>query len=486
MIKKERLIVAKLRNFIESDHEYSIALIAGIRRVGKTTVLQQLAATPNKDTLYIDFSGDAEKEEERLEAFLNNPTASLLLIDEITYLDGYEQKCQDIFNYCGDGTAWKFKAVITGSSPAHICSLANGKLGGGRSRLFYMPVITFVEYLYFTDKIPSYTDYSAATKEHFADYLQLKGLQRDLAISFDEDYFISYYDETEQGDIRGHSSRSQVRIKRTDLLVVANLLAYQLSEHSTYDTIKNPNNLGEKELRHELSKAQRKALNFTDTLMFKSYKNHKTLSHDDRVRILAFLIKSRVVNIGTELQSTHDREEDAYDFIRFLETTTNKSDLTEFFNKVSVAVCSPLLYTRLGQDILSVAGLTIEQLWRNPKNNDLLGKMLEVYIRGALSEHKNPRLVFTSAKLNYPSIGEVDVCHNDMRMLILCEVTAGQNKSRNRLAVHKYYEDIPCIRICTTQDIRSNDGCIHKIPYAQLCCMIDTGDIYNLTATTAL
>ena len=53
---KERLIVKSLRNFIENDEEYRVALVTGIRRVGKTTALRQL----NKfytESYYVDFLG---------------------------------------------------------------------------------------------------------------------------------------------------------------------------------------------------------------------------------------------------------------------------------------------------------------------------------------------------------------------------------------------------------------------------------------------
>ena len=40
--KKERLLVARLRDFVENDRNDSLAVIAGIRKVGKTTILEQI------------------------------------------------------------------------------------------------------------------------------------------------------------------------------------------------------------------------------------------------------------------------------------------------------------------------------------------------------------------------------------------------------------------------------------------------------------
>jgi len=53
--KKERLIVKQLQNFIDNEENYPIALVAGMRRVGKTTVLEQLKERYPGSEL-IDFS----------------------------------------------------------------------------------------------------------------------------------------------------------------------------------------------------------------------------------------------------------------------------------------------------------------------------------------------------------------------------------------------------------------------------------------------
>ena len=39
---KKRLIFSKLQDFIDNNNEYRVALISGMRRTGKTTILNQL------------------------------------------------------------------------------------------------------------------------------------------------------------------------------------------------------------------------------------------------------------------------------------------------------------------------------------------------------------------------------------------------------------------------------------------------------------
>ena len=123
----------------------------------------------------------------------------LVLLDEISYLDQYEMFSQALYNMTHgvSGKHKKFKVIMTGSSSAHIMKLSGTKLGA-RAKLFRLPPLTFVEYLYFTGRIQSYSDYNAVKNEDFSDYLQLKGLEEKapgLAITFDENYFNIFYDE---------------------------------------------------------------------------------------------------------------------------------------------------------------------------------------------------------------------------------------------------------------------------------------------------
>ena len=146
---KERLMVQRLIDFVDNDQNYRVALVAGIRRTGKTTILKQLQSY-YPDAIYIDLSRSDDGYLEIEEKFLDNPT-NLLLLDEISYLSDYEMISQSLYNL----SSKQFKVIMTGSSLAHIIKLAGSKLGGGRSKLFRLPLLTFTEYLYFTGKIKS-------------------------------------------------------------------------------------------------------------------------------------------------------------------------------------------------------------------------------------------------------------------------------------------------------------------------------------------
>lgn len=452
---KERLLVKKIKDFIDNDKNYGIALIAGMRHVGKTTVLKQLQKYYDNSSI-IDFLDDADNAKNELVKFIRTPTSNVIFVDEITYLPDYENFCQNLYNYIGSGVGWRFKIIITGSSPSHICRLANEKLGGGRSILYHLPPITFVEYLYFTDKIASYAEYQTATASHFKDYLQLNGLAEGMSLTFDEKYFVNYADVNIQSNESSASSRAQNKLTKDDLINFANLLAYQLAEPAAYDKIRSPS-IGENELQNLLI--------------------------TEHAQLIEFILASRIANIETAFENELDREVDEYSVNQMLKLSYNHSDLREFFTKVSVAIGSPLLYTRLGEDILQTVGLTMADLWKNPHNNALLGKMLEVYIRGALTHLETPLFAYSSIKLKYN--GEVDVYKPKLGVSILCEVTAQRApKPLDKINLLKYFPDIPMIRVCCTETHKDDLYGFHRIPYPQLCCMIDTGDILNLSKST--
>jgi len=134
--------------------------------------------------------------------------------------------------------------VITGSSPAHIAKLAYSKLGGGRSKLFRLPLLTFIEYLYFVGKIDSYDVYGDVVNSDFNDYLQLKGLESsdssNLLWTLNNEYFQSIYLENTVSNSNTYLSASKTRLKPGDLESFADLIAYTLSHFCGYLNMVDP------------------------------------------------------------------------------------------------------------------------------------------------------------------------------------------------------------------------------------------------------
>jgi hypothetical protein len=110
----------------------------------------------------------------------------------------------------------------------------------------------------------------------------------------------------------------------------------------------------------------------------------------------------------------------------------------------------------------------------------LLGKMLEMYLySGILSWYDASILV--GRKLGYDDIGEVDIY--DKKNFVLLEAST-HNKKTNEIHVSDYFKSGNYIRICSSEDRNFFNGQQYQIPYAKLCCMLDTGDVFKLNRTT--
>jgi len=477
--KKERLLVSQLRDFVDNDSGYSVALIAGIRQTGKTTILQQLKEFYYHDAVYIDLSVGGTDIHTIEKQFLDDPT-SLLLLDEISYLDDYEQYAQLIYNLTAGEYNRKFKVIITGSSAAHVVKLRSNKLGGGRAKLFRLPPIMFVEYLYFTDRIASYMDYDNVKPEDFEDYLFLKGLDDRLSIQFDDDYFESFYDEIDVSNERRCISTSFVGLKSGDLSVLTNLLAYKLSESSSYDTTIQPK-VGGQEHIHLANlgmKVKKSRIDLSNSIIADSKVAAPHINTSDIGRILLFLLYSGLA----QLEQLEQNDEDKTDTGRVLAVLnrSNRDELEHLFDTVSICMASPLFYTRLGSEIMKMKGVDPDVL----RKGMLFGKMLELYVRGGLAL-KSSSTILTSKKLNYTDSSETDIGEVDIwadRHMLLCELGTDSKKD-NQLNLRKYFKEAGIIRIGSSRTKEYFTGEHHRIPYAKLCCMVDTGDIFKLEKT---
>ena len=472
---KERLLVSRLRNFIENDNEYSVALIAGIRKTGKTTILKQLQGYYN-DAVYIDLSETKNGKEIIEDLFLDDPT-SLLLLDEISYLEDYEQYAQMIYNLTAGEYNRKFKVIVTGSSVAHVAKLRSTKLGGGRAKLFRLPPLMFLEYLLFTGRISSYSEYDSVKNEDFADYLFLNELESNLCIHFTDDYFSTFYDEVSVSNKCSCLSFSFMELKEDDLAHVANLLAYKLSEACDYDTTIRPK-IGDQEHIHLYNlglRIKKHRFDLSTSIIADSKEAAPGITISAIGRILYFMLYSGLANIEyLRVDPAVDTDGVGY-VLNVLRTCTTENELEELFRRVSICITSPLFYTRLGSDILSRKNVNLEML----KKGMIFGKMLELYVRGGIASWSK-NTILTSHKLNYTDEGEVDVW--DSNRFLLCEISS-RNKEAREIHIQDYFKDIPFIRVCTSRDKEYFNKAYHQIPFAKLCCMIDSGDIFSLEKT---
>jgi len=468
---KKRLMFSKLQDFIDNNNEYRVALISGMRRTGKTTILNQLENhySETKKVVLLDISqGDVSAD--TISQAIINQSPELLLLDEISYLDNFDMHAQNLFDL---SYQYNFKIVMSGSSTAHINLLNKLKLGS-RSLLFRLPPLTFVEYLFFTDRILSYDDYQSVTSKDFADYLLLKDFNSGLAISFDREYFQNWYDEESASNDKGYHRDQHISLKESDLTDVANLIAYRLNEASSYYKTFNPE-IGSQEKYTLMSQGfdiNLSSLDLTTTLISQSNSQIKAIASRGRARVLLFLLQAGLACIESQFDGIDSEEWDYGKVVSLLSKVDNYDDLAYIFSNVSISLVTPLVYTCLDEDILSHFNVEREHLCYG----DLLEKMLEVYIRGGLA-FKRVGSVLSVTKLRNEAIGEVDIYVPEFN--IMCEASI-RNKKMSQLSLNKYFKENLLIRVCTSRDNDKLAGGVHFIPYTKLCCMVDTGDVFNL------
>jgi hypothetical protein len=474
---KERLIVQQLVDFIENkDSPSPIALISGMRKVGKTTVLKQLHEK-YPDAVFIDMLESKNPFGELCERFIEQPSAKLLLVDEITYLNEYDDLVlQSLHDMAGSVDGWKYKCIFTGSSPAHMLKLFRYRLGGGRSNLFRLSPITFVEYLYITGRISSYDDLNSISSNDFADYLRLEGLPQELKIVFSREYFQSYYEEVDNANKNSRLNVSLVDIRSSELRALSDLLAYKLNEAISYAKMTSPN-VGMQEYINATNagaKLKWGSLDFSDALLSESISVHKTMSTQAKIRIIKFLLASGMALLEQTNDAISDPE-DAYSILSVLSHVGTDADLKKLFENCSIHMITPLFYTRLGENIIRKMGIDLSYLYQNY----LLGKMLEVYAKGSCSL-ASQSIALSSIKLKTADNLEVDVF--EPLDMLLFEISISDKKLKN-INVNKLFKEKVCLRICSTKTIEEFKYGMHRIPWPKLCALIDTGKMFEMEKT---
>jgi hypothetical protein len=225
-------------------------------------------------------------------------------------------------------------------------------------------------------------------------------------------------------------------------------------------------------------KVRMKEIDLSDSLVSISKGVADGITAKDKSRILCFFLYSGLACIGySHREPDSSMMPDVGRVIALLESNGTNEDLAVLFEKVSIYLTSPLIYTRLGTDILSKMQIDTANLFKGV----LMGKMLEVYFQGAISLYSSGHILRTD-KLGYQmqGLGEVDICNLDCNMLV--EVGSGDKKPKD-IHLESYHDKAPFIRVCTTKTVDVFNGTYYRIPYPKLCCMIDTKDILKLKRT---
>jgi len=481
---KHRLMVSILESFIKKNDDQRIGILIGIRRTGKSVILNQLKELFQMATL-INFE-EITAWEQYL-AFLKTDS-DLLLIDEVTHINDYEDAVRTIEHDVHNGGK-RFKVIFTGSSYTHLRALYASVLGGGRSKLFRLPILSFVEYLNFAGKIPT-NNYNAAeilkhyshNPQDFYDYLDLKGLDEigasGLRFTLDEDYLATMYDDIEASNNNCKLASSGIVMTKEDVKAICGMIAYTLSEYVKYESFVKEK--GEREIKRIAKVGQ-----FDPDILFEAKINsdvrkfRNILPPERRANVLQFLLRCNLayVEFQYELRDQYSLQQ----LLADINAVARKQDFADIINNYNICLINPILYTRLGKNILQQYEIDPAILY----DSFVKGLLVENYIKGSYCTmlDSNYYAIYKVGGDRAPdnSLGEVDLFDDDNGVMI--EIATYDKPSPN---LSKHFKNEGLIRVLATTGIEeppTANVSYHRIPFTKLCVLVDTGVLHAVPST---
>jgi len=466
--KKERLAAQEIRDKLSNK---KIIILSGLRKVGKTTALRQLEKTD--DGLYVDCRN--KNDHIKIDAFLKKGTG--LLLDEFNYHPNCYHLSEEIAEIA-DRTG--MKAVITSSS-VHFCNVLSFQtLGGGRSSLVRMPLFTFAEFLFFSDRITSYADLSGISEADWLDYTDYRGpiglpeIDAQYAQSLVEEINLAYNNYPVYfGDLE---------LSESDVRNALSLLTYNLHYPTRFDKVIDPL-IGGKEMSE------------TDRLAFKAdTENYNCFSITEASLNMIELVKLNPKQIGKALYfllwsnllvATAVNTDFSFSGLPKLDMIS-KDTLNTLFKDYQFTVVNPLLYSAIVDEpgcmgeqqaelATSLHFLSKKALKTVKTERRLLGHWVETYLRGACA-NKAPSLILSSKVLRQPrplgGFYEVDI--EDIHNNILIESSVRQ-KDDSEINFKIFHTNQRCI-LATKEEEKTElvDGvAVYKIPYYKLAVYLD-------------
>lgn len=164
---KKRLIYKKLKKSLDLK---KIISLSGLRRIGKTTLIKQLAQKlldTKKEIYYYQFSQQDNNLKEILEFFVSKKIKNVytskvyIFLDELQYVDNWQETLKYYYDLNKD-----IQFIITGSANLYPNKKIKESLAGRQIDLSLKP-LSFDEYLYFKHDYKPKTkiDFSSSPKE---------------------------------------------------------------------------------------------------------------------------------------------------------------------------------------------------------------------------------------------------------------------------------------------------------------------------------
>jgi predicted AAA+ superfamily ATPase len=488
-ITKERFMVGQIRKYLP---DYPIIMLSGPRKVGKTTLLLQLAAG-DENVEYIDCGEEADKV--RLKELLYSDFNGLLLVDEFQKLNRHQDWIQAFHNRVGEHG--NFRTVLTGSVSAYTSFISNIK-GGGRNKLIRMPFITYLEYIYFKGFISDYSvnltevDY----KDSFLDYMVLKDLKISERPIIDE----AYTDDA-ANDIAGVKSISSystnfLHCTTDDVRRALLLLAYRLTSLFSMESTFYDPAVGNRELRFPITDDLTKAGLLDNMSVWEAAKASMTTEQISAA--LSYILLSDLALCNFEVSKLDEIIDSSVlsKLWRGARLTENELQLL-FGNTIQIFAANPIIYSAITEELWTILSgyvkssqektadvfLFLRQKLSNRegflRDPNIVGLWVESYLRGSYAMMNGGTPLITKS-FRGAQQEEIDIVEGAPRNVLIEVTVRKEEKKQNNTYFHLAYTGYEQCFLTTKRILEKvvwNNVPIWRIPYPMLAAYFDRGEI---------
>ena len=459
---KKRKLFHKIMAFLHDPDDCSVGLLFGIRQVGKTVLLKQLAQEVSKG-VYVNCKD--KKFSAKDWCRLLNQEAVFYFIDEITAMEGYDTELECLFLTL-QNLGKKCKLIFSSSSYGALKQLNADEFGGGRAHPFELFPLSFEEYVYFSGDYSSYADIQGQNLglEDIVRYLSLDGIPEGMKIVFNRKYFETWYEDVKLGSDNKYRCERILHLEGLQITAIIDILAYTLNETNSLRRLKK-NDVSHREFGkwHRFS--------FEEALISIAKRKFRGLSTKDIGISLAWGLDNGFLFL--DLERTQDKVQDYSTAYYEIGTISSIEDLGTVLKKYVISPISPLMYSRLRSDLETIAGREmINQLFGGLF--ELAIKAEDIYLQGWKTWHVSYRYNHLGREVDLVGYG---IKHGQPDLLL--EATLSR-KDISMTCIHAVPGE-HWVRVMTFAGAgREYERNFYRIGAAEALFILSTGEIYDL------
>jgi len=496
-MEKFRKAYFQIRNILTSPGNHDVVFLLGLRRVGKSYALRQLANDKEYKGLYINFREllregcPKDKLYDRIiDSF--DSDADWILLDEVCYIPEYDIALRNIDSEIAEAGK---KVVIAGTAYESLKNLASAELGG-RSQVVEMFPLNFEEYLYFSGKISSYGEEYEPSVEDVHNFYRMKNLPAGMNLIIDRTYMNDLFNEIDNSKRGGiYLGGFASSLTRRQYQCIADLIAYSLNYANKVNRLVDPDSIqtGMQEYGGKKLRALGGASLFNQAIVQFAKDGVQGLTIPDISKMLMFMLSAGFLFVDTRMSLEGADNPDT--IIANLAQVKTQADLEAVLGRQGASVISPLLYSRLMVDLENLSGeeatLTYGELY------ELAIKAEDIFRQGYAPIHSSYK--YDESTVLSQAINEVDLvayesdCSDGWMPArngkLLLEATISRKapvdgKGQTRHNLKTVYPDQLFTRVVTDTEVTEKRSCYHMIAYPKALLMLSNGSVFGLEQST--